>query len=127
METPEFPQVQGPPFTERVSETVAAMLAYLFGWVGGLVLLFVDRRPFVRFHAAQSVVIFATLSGILLVLGDFFLATFLPGAAGLFLALRRVVELVWLAAAIVLMLKAAAGERYRVKFAASYADRAAKQ
>jgi uncharacterized membrane protein len=40
--------------------------------------------------------------------------------------LRRVVELTWIAAAIVLMLKAYSGERYRVPFAATYADRAAR-
>jgi uncharacterized membrane protein len=113
------------PFSERVPEHVAAMLAYLFGWVSGLILLFVDRRPFVRYHAAQSVVVFAVLSGVLLLLGDFFLATLIPHAAGVWMALRRIVELIWLAAAIVLMLKASSGERYRVPRAAKYADRAA--
>jgi uncharacterized membrane protein len=102
------------------------MLSYLFGWVSGFVFLFADRRPFVRYHAAQSIVVFATLSGLLLVLGDFFLATFIPGAGGVFLALRRVVELIWLAAAIVLMLKASSGERFRVPGAAAFADRTAR-
>jgi uncharacterized membrane protein len=107
-------------------EHVAAMLAYLFGWVSGLIFLFVDRRPFVRYHAAQSVVVFATLSVILLILGDFFFASFLPAEARFFLALRRIVELIWLVATVVLMLKASAGERYRVPHAANYADRAAR-
>jgi len=117
--------VPSQPFTERILERVAGMLAYLFGWVSGLIFLLVDRRPFVRYHAAQSVVVFAALSGLLLVFGDFFLATFVPGAAGFFLAVRRVIELVWLAAAVVLMLKASSGERYRVPQAAAIADRAA--
>jgi uncharacterized membrane protein len=129
-EAREAPRISHPapsqPIAERVPERVAGMLAYLFGWVGGLVFLFVDRRPFVRYHAAQSIVVFATLTGLLLVLGDFFLATFIPGAGGFFLALRRIVELIWLAAAIMLMLKASSGERFRVPWAAAYADRAAR-
>jgi uncharacterized membrane protein len=119
------PVASSEPFTERIPERVAGMLAYLLGWVSGLIFLFVDRRPFVRYHAAQSVIVFAILSGLLLVFGDFFLATFVPGAAGFFLAVRRLIELVWLAAAVVLMLKASSGERYRVPRAASLADRAA--
>ena len=120
--TPQAPQVA---FTERVPEHVVAMLAYLFGWISGLVLLLVDRRPFVRYHAAQSVVVFAALSLLMLVLGDFLLGSLLPHLGGTLLVLRRLVELVWLVAVVVLMLKAGSGERYRVPYAASYADRAA--
>jgi len=115
------------PPTEHLAENVAGALCYLFGWVSGLVFLLIDRRPFVRFHAAQSVAIFATLSILLLVLGGFFLGAFLPGLAGVLLALRRIVELGWLIAAVVLMLKAASGEKYRVAGASDYAERAARQ
>jgi uncharacterized membrane protein len=106
-------------------ESVAAALSYLFGWVSGLAFLLFDRRPFVRYHAAQSVVVFGTLSLLLLVLSGFFLGTFVPEAAGVLLLLRRIVELGWLAIAVVLMLKASSGERYRVPYAAPHADRAA--
>jgi uncharacterized membrane protein len=123
--TPPKPDAPKAPFTERIPEHVAAMLAYLFGWISGLVLLLVDRRPFVRYHAAQAVVVFATLSLLMLVLGDFFLGALLPHFGGALLVLRRVVELTWLVAVVVLMLKAGSGERYRVPYAASYADRAA--
>ena len=108
-----------------LTENVAATLAYLFGWVGGLVFLLFDRRPFVRFHAAQSVVVFGTLNLLLLILGGFFLGTFMPHAAGFLLLLERLVELAWLGIAILLMLKASSGERFRVPYAAPYADRAA--
>lgn len=114
------------PFTERVPENIAGMLCYLFGWVGGMIFLVADRRPFVRYHAVQSVVVFATLSLLLLVLGGFLFATLLPGVAGLWLVLRRVVELVWIVAAVFLMLKAYSGERFRVPYAATYAEQAAR-
>jgi uncharacterized membrane protein len=123
---PQPPPAPSKPFDERVPENIAGMLCYPLGWVGGLILLVIDKRPFVRYHAAQSVMVFASLSLLLLVLGGFFLASFVPGGATLWSILRRVVELTWLAAAIVLMLKAYSGERYRVPFAATYADRAAR-
>jgi uncharacterized membrane protein len=109
----------------QLSENVAAALSYLFGWVGGLVFLFFDQRPFVRYHAAQSVVVFGALNFLFLILGGFFLGTILPHAGGVLLLLQRTVELVWLVSAIALMLKASSGERYRVPYAAPYADRAA--
>ncbi|HMI51416.1 MAG TPA: DUF4870 domain-containing protein [Candidatus Saccharimonadales bacterium] len=37
-----------------LEENVAGLLCYLFGWVGGLIFLLIDKRPFVRFHGAQS-------------------------------------------------------------------------
>jgi len=113
-----------PNVAARLPEHVAAALSYLFGWVSGLIFLLFDRRPFVRYHAAQSVVVFGTLSLLFLILGGFFLGTFLPQAAKVLLLLQRVVEIVWLAIAILLMLKASSGERYRFPYAARYADRA---
>lgn len=41
--------------TEGMAENVAALLCYLFGWLGGLIFLLIDKRPFVRFHGAQSI------------------------------------------------------------------------
>jgi uncharacterized membrane protein len=113
-----------PNITARLPEPVAAALSYLFGWISGLIFLLFDKRPFVRYHAAQSVVVFGTLSLLLLVLGGFFLGTFLPQAAKVLLLLQRVVEIVWLAIAIGLMFMASSGERYRFPYAARYADRA---
>lgn len=100
------------------------MLCYLLGWVSGMAFLLGDRRPFVRYHAAQSVAVFGALTVVLLVVGDFLLATFLPSAGSVLLLARRLVELLWIVAAVVLMLKANAGERVRVGLAARFAERA---
>jgi uncharacterized membrane protein len=114
------------PLAERLPENVAGMLSYLLGWISGLFFLLVDRRPFVRYHAAQSVVVFVTLNICFLVLGDFFLASFIPGLGGPLLILRRILELTWIVASVVLMLKAYSGERYRVAYAATFAERASR-
>ncbi len=41
--------------TEGMAENIAGLLCYLFGWLSGLIFLLIDKRPFVRFHGAQSI------------------------------------------------------------------------
>ena len=41
--------------TSGLEANVAGLLCYLFGWVSGLIFLLLDKRSFVRFHAAQSI------------------------------------------------------------------------
>src|SRR5271155_1838188 len=45
-----------------LQENVAGMLCYILGWLTGIIFLLIDKRPFVRFHAAQSIVVFGFLS-----------------------------------------------------------------
>jgi uncharacterized membrane protein len=113
------------PPTEHLSENVAAALCYLFGWVSGIVFLLVDRRPFVRYNAAQSVAVFGTLSILLLIVSGFFLGAIFPHMAGALFVVRRIIQLTWLVATVVLMLKAAGGQKVRVRYASQYGDRAA--
>ncbi|MGB6496691.1 MAG: hypothetical protein WBF09_06825, partial [Candidatus Acidiferrum sp.] len=41
--------------TSGMDENVAALVSYILGWVTGLIFLLIDKRPFVKFHAAQSI------------------------------------------------------------------------
>ncbi len=41
--------------TAGMEENVAALVSYILGWVTGLIFLLIDKRPFVKFHAAQSI------------------------------------------------------------------------
>jgi uncharacterized membrane protein len=41
--------------TSGLESNIAGLLCYLFGWVSGLIFLLLDKRPLVRFHAAQSI------------------------------------------------------------------------
>lgn len=41
--------------TAGMEENIAGLLCYLVGWVTGLIFLLIDKRPFVKFHAAQSI------------------------------------------------------------------------
>jgi uncharacterized membrane protein len=53
-----------------MSENIAALIAYLFGWLSGLIIFLVEKESyFVRFHALQSLLFFGGMSLILGVLG----------------------------------------------------------
>jgi len=43
------------PSSEGIDENVAGLLCYVFWWVSGLIFLLIDKRPFVKFHAAQDI------------------------------------------------------------------------
>jgi uncharacterized membrane protein len=54
----------------NMSENVAALIAYLFGWLSGLIILLLEKESrFVRFHALQSLIFFGAMSLILGMLG----------------------------------------------------------
>ena len=45
------------PATAGMDENVAGLLSYILGWITGLIFFLIDKRPFVRFHAAQSILL----------------------------------------------------------------------
>ncbi len=57
--------------TEGLSENVAGLLCYLGVWLTGLIFLLIDKRPFVKYHAAQSIVVFGGLTVFILCLASF--------------------------------------------------------
>jgi uncharacterized membrane protein len=50
--------------TAGIEENVAGLLCYLFGWVSGLIFLLIDKRAFVRFHAAQAIAFNVAIVGL---------------------------------------------------------------
>ena len=44
-----------------LSENAAALLSYVLGWITGIIFFVIDQRPYVRFHAMQSIVTFGGL------------------------------------------------------------------
>src|SRR5580698_2588905 len=104
--------------TSGMSENVAGLLCYVLGWVTGLIFYFIDKRPFVRFHAAQSIVVFGGLTIIRVGLG----MVFLTGGVSLGFGLLWLVSILGFVLWILLMIKAYQGERYRLPIAADLAD-----
>lgn len=119
----------GPPASSTGLEPrLAVLLTYLGWWITGLVFLAVEKQHRgVRFHAAQSLVLFGTLSVVMFVLAGAAVVSLLAAPA-VGQAVVGVNQLVWLIAAVlwvVLVLKAIRGESWRVPMAAPLADRLA--
>ena len=43
-------------------KNTAAALSYVLGWLTGIVFLLIEKDPFVRFHAMQSIITFGILT-----------------------------------------------------------------
>ncbi len=111
--------------SEGMQENVAGALCYLLGWLTGLVFYFIDKRPFVRFHAAQSIVVFGGLHILSIVLGMFFGFSIMTHGVGGFSAgmgLLSIINLLAFVLWIFLMIKAFQHEKFRVPVAADLAD-----
>ena len=52
------PPGYGQPAESGMQQNIAGLLCYVLGWLSGLIFLFIDKRPFVRFHAMQSLIVF---------------------------------------------------------------------
>jgi len=116
-----------------LEENVAGLLCYVLGWLTGLIFLLIDKRPFVRFHAMQSLVTFGALHVVNLVLvfggvmggfaGGMMGGFMLGGISWLVYGLISILILVlW----IVCMVKAFQGQRFKVPIAGNIAENYAK-
>lgn len=109
----------------EMAENVAGTLCYALFWITGLIFYFVDKRPYVRFHAAQSIVVFGAITILHEFLRIFFGFSFITGGwtgFSLGFAVWRLLHLVGFILWILLMVKAYQGERLRIPFAADVAD-----
>ncbi len=105
---------EGSTITELKPNT-AGLLCYIGGWISGIIFLILEQKNrFVRFHAAQSIVVFGTLTiagailGWIPVVGDVF--SWIIGVLGFIL---------W----IILMVKANSGELFKLPWASDAAER----
>jgi len=107
--------------SEGLAENVAGLLCYAVGWLTGIIFLLIDKRPFVKFHAAQSIVVFGALMvlrigfGIVMGIGGFV-------GFGLWAVVSMVLGLLTVILWILLMIKAYQHELFRVPIAAPIAD-----
>ena len=100
--------------SEGLAENVAGLLCYVLGWVTGLIFLLIDKRPWVKFHAAQSIAVFGGLT--IIRIGLLFMSHFLGWA--IFALIGLVSFVLW----IFLMIKAYQHETVRIPIAADIAD-----
>jgi uncharacterized membrane protein len=113
-----------------VDARLSSVLCYAGWWVTGLVFLFAERRDrTVRFHAAQSLIVFGVLSVALFLCGGasaiaFFVAT------QTFQMVQAFGNALWFGAVLLwlfLLVKTWRGETWRVPLAAELASRLASK
>jgi uncharacterized membrane protein len=114
--------------TSGLTENAAATLSYALGWITGLVFLLIDKRPYVRFHAAQSLVTFGGLHAIRICLGIVFGFGFVSGGMlgwsqfSFGLAIISLLGLLSLVLWIVCMIKASQGDRFKLPVVGDIAE-----
>ena len=120
---PYAPYPPPPAAASGLQENVAGMLAYSLGWLTGIVFLLIDKRPFVRFHAAQSIVTFGILHVLQIVLAFVWVGTsYYGGGWGIHWMVSSLISLVTFVAWIFLMVMAYQGKRFAVPVASSIAE-----
>ncbi len=95
-------------------DNITKCLAYVFGWISGLAIFFIEKQDVdVRFHGAQSIVLFGSLT----VLNIFL--PIIPALGPLIMVVLAPVSLIlWL----VMMAMSLAGNAPRLPVVANFAD-----
>ncbi|OUJ19339.1 Tic20 family membrane protein implicated in protein translocation [Methanonatronarchaeum thermophilum] len=110
-----------------LDENIAGALAYLLGFVTGVILLFMEKdSQFVRYHAAQSTVIFGGLFVLAILFSVISTVLGLVGLGIITLVLWLVGIVVWLLALalwLYLMFTAYKGNKTRIPVAAGLAEK----
>ena len=111
-----------------VEPRLAAVLSYTAWWLSGLVFLIIEpQHRGVRFHAAQSLILFGGLSVVIGLLSVLSVGMLVVSAAA-FQAARFLVSAVWIGAVViwlVLMFRTFKGETWRVPRIGDLAERVA--
>ena len=106
-----------------IPENVAGLLCYVAGWVTGIIFFVIDKRPSVRFHAMQSIIIFGALFAIQIV-SSMVIGTMINW--GLAAAINGLCGLLALGCWIICMLKAFQGERFKLPVVGDLAEQYSK-
>lgn len=98
-----------------LEQNVAGMLCYLAGWITGLIFFVMEKENrFVRFHAMQSLITFAGITVLYLVLG------FIPIIGWMLVPLLGLAQLaLW----VLLMVKAYQGESFKLPVVGDIAEK----
>ncbi|MGB9904406.1 MAG: DUF4870 domain-containing protein [Desulfotomaculales bacterium] len=105
-----------------MQRNVAGLLCYVLGWLTGIIFYLLEKDPFVRFHAVQSILTFGAFTAF-----SILISILLPlGLWRLWFFFHTLGTLVWLASVVLwvlLMVKAYQGERYKLPVVGDLAER----
>ena len=100
--------------TSEIQENIAGLLSYVLGWVTGLIFFFIDKRPFVRFHAMQSIIVSVVLMVVYFILS---IIPILGWILSVFVGIAAFI--LW----ILLMLKAYQGQKWKLPIIGDMAEK----
>lgn len=103
--------------TTGLNKKTAGALAYVLGPITGVVFLVLEKDPFVRFHAMQSIV----------VLGGLYLLSLMFGMTIILAPLSGLIFLLWFALWLILIYKAWQGDEWEVPVLGKYARKLVKK
>lgn len=94
---------------------VAGLLCYIGGWITGIIFFIIEQKnDWIRFHAAQSIVVFGAVTVVGTLLG------LIPLVGSAFSTIVYIIGFIlW----IILMVKAYNGERYKLSWAGDIAEK----
>lgn len=121
MENQNLPAPAGKTST-GLDQGVSVLLAYLFGWIGGLIFFLIEKENrFVRFHAMQSILLSVTVIVLWIALS---IIGFVPVIGWLISLL--IIPLMFignLALVIVLIIKSYQGQWFKLPILGDYAEK----
>ncbi len=108
------PPVVSPPAPQNsgMKPTLIAALAYVLGFLSGLIVYLISKDPFARFHAIQSMLLSVF----------FYVVYYAIGLLGMW-SLRSVAGLASLVISVFLIIKAYQGEKYRLPVIGDLAEK----
>jgi uncharacterized membrane protein len=98
--------------TSGLEENVAGLLCYVLGLITGLIFFLIDKRPFVRFHAIQSIGLHVAVIVIYIVIGFLFAMLHFMSMGFLALAIYPLMGLLLFILWIFMMYKAYQHEKF---------------
>ena len=113
-----------PKSSTGLDENVAGLLSYLLGWITGIIFFVLEKdSKFVKFHAMQSIIFFAAVTVVVIVLGIF---TFIPYIGFIFGVVAWLVDIFAFIMWIILMIKAYQHQMFKLPVAGPMAEKYAK-
>lgn len=98
-------------------KNTAAALSYVLGPITGVLFLVLEKDPFVKFHAMQSIVVFVAL----------FILQFVMGATIILIPLVPLIGIAMFVLWLLLIYKAWNGEKWEVPFIGKFARQMAEK
>lgn len=108
-----------------LSANIAGLLSYLFWWITGIIFVAIEKKDtFVKFHAWQSIITFAAIDVLALILG---ILSTIPVIGLLFWILMVILLIARFILWIILMIQAGTGKMWKVPLAGNWAEKQANR